>query len=235
MRAVFALYLAALIAFVAFLPGRPKAWVHGGSVTQCFNFVAVGDSITVGFGATNPYPANIASSLSTGDSVQAVSGIGYQKQVGGNSLTSLAAGNVDPQLSSLACGALSPYLIMLAGVNDIFNGSTGAQVFTFSQTYRAARVSAGWSAGKMVVATILPSTASETDRASYNAALVSAAGSEGYILARLDLDANIGCAGCNTNLTYYQSDQIHPNNTGLQIVANLICLAMKPSGPCPVY
>jgi lysophospholipase L1-like esterase len=173
---------------------------------QCLNLVAVGDSITVGFGATNPHPANISTALSTISSNQGVNGAGWNYDFGGGNLTARAATAVDPTLG----GCNSPFLILFAGTNDIvLGGSTGAQTYAYFQTYITARLSAGWLPQEIIVATMLPrSDASETQRTNYNNLLISGAATYGYTLARLDQDSNIGCAGCASNLTYYQSGGI---------------------------
>lgn len=52
--------------------------------------------------------------------------------------------------------------------------------------------------------------------------MVAAAPGQGVVLARADLNANIGAAGASQNLTYYEPDQIHPNAAGLAILTPII-------------
>lgn len=199
------------------------------------NVVFVGDSITLGVGATNPFPANIATIDGITASNQALNGAGWQRDFGQGSLTAVAAASVDPLLSSLTRSRLPPKLVLFAGTNDIVsNPSTGAQTYALFQTYLAARIAAGWVMSNIVVATMLPRTnATEAERVAYNAALVSGA-SAGYVLARNDLDPNMGGSGKWSDTTYFQADGIHPNNTGLQVLANIIAQALKFS-PVPAY
>jgi len=203
----------------------------------CWDLIAVGDSITYGFETTNPWPVNISTALGTSSDNLGVSGIGWNTTVSGNTLTTSAPTLVDPIRTTFGdCAPKLPYLVLFAGTNDIFNsGYTGTQTYGYFQTYISARLSAGWLPHQIVVATMLPRGSSDTDRTTYNADLVNGATTYGYALARLDLDSNIGCFGCQSNITYYNSDAIHPNNTGQQIIANLICAAMRPTVSCPAY
>lgn len=124
-------------------------------------------------------------------------------------------------------------LVIFAGTNDIWiGGSTAAQTCTFSNTYIAARIAAGWPPGHIIVATMLPrynsllspaiNASLETTRQDYITCVVAAAAGQGVVLARLDLDPNIGQAGDSQNPTYYEPDEIHPNEAGLAIVTSII-------------
>jgi hypothetical protein len=59
----------------------------------------------------------------------------------------------------------------------------------------------------------------ETARVEYNAKVVAGAAANGYSLADRAGNSMIGCASCNTNLTYFYVDNIHLNNTGYAIMA----------------
>jgi len=204
------------------------------------NMVCVGDSITVGVGATVPYPTLIAAALSITASNQGVSSAGWAQDPGGGSLTARAPTTVDPLLASLAIQGQPPTLVLFAGTNDIaLGGLTGAQTFTLFQTYAYARQTFGWSFGSFVVATMLPrQDATEGNRSAYNNALVSWCSANNVACARLDLDSNIGVAGAYNNATYYQQPQPnpHPTNAGLRIIANLVCGAVANHvRTCPSY
>jgi lysophospholipase L1-like esterase len=197
------------------------------------NLVAVGDSITAGVGATTAYPALIASSLRSQAFNQGVSGAGWPI------LAAQAAKEVDPRLSRTdRAFCTDPDLVLFAGTNDIFNEEkTSAQTYALFQTYLSARLVAGWKPNKIVVVTMLPrSKSKENDRSAYNNNLVSGAATYGYMLARVDLDPNIGCSGCEANMSFYV-DGVHPNNTGQEMLANLICEAMHlpKTTTCPPY
>lgn len=229
-----------LISALCFLSTPAFAWSHG---APCPNLVAVGDSITVGFGATQPFPATIATALSSIASNQGVNGIGWNYNpggtTGGSSLINTAATNVDPLFAADSCVGIAqrPVLLLFAGTNDLFYGATPAQAYSSFQTYLSNRISFGWQVERIIVATILQRSGDTVaDRDAFNALIVAGATTSGYGLVRLDLDVNIGCSSCNTNLTYFQADQVHPNNTGLQIIANLVCLQMRVNAArCPAY
>ncbi len=232
---LFAYLLAGMIASA----GSFSSYQSKAIVAQCLNLVAVGDSVTIGFGATQPYPATIATALSSTASNQGVSSTGWNWSTGGvqgGSLTlaALAAANVDPLLSSLTCGnGAKPYLLLFGGLIDMNDGDTAANTFTNFQTYYNARVSFGWPAANIIVGTLTNAGVTLAKQTAYNNSIITAGI---YNIARMDLDSNIGCAGCNNNMTYFQADTIHPTNAGLAIIAQVFCYQMKPqSGSCPAY
>lgn len=188
------------------------------------NIVAVGDSITFGFGASSNatiYHAVAAASFGASSINKGHNGSGwiYDGGAGGaGSLPSLAA-EVDAVLT-----VGSPQtLILFAGTNDFaFTANDAPTVFAAMMNYRAARVAAGYSASSIIVPTMLPRDGLETIRTTYNGLIVSSAASYGYAVARFDLDPHIGVAGANdSNPTYYY-DTIHPNDAGHAIMATII-------------
>lgn len=215
----------------------------GPAQSQCNNLVGDGDSITIGFETNDPFPATISTSLGSSSSNTAVDGIGWNRvgNTGGQNLIQRGPTFVDPLLSSLACSGLAPWLVAFAGTNDIcVTGRTGAQTFTDFTTYLNARIAAGWLASHILAPTILPRascTGPGTEAQNYNTSLIAGAGSTTYVVVRLDLDANMGCNGCQNNGLYFNAaDLIHPTATGQQILANLICLQIKVSpARCPTY
>lgn len=207
----------------------------------CGNAVAVGDSITAGSGASESYPARIATALGTSWSNQGVSGDGWKYDRGDGNLTSLASKNIDPLLSSLRCGnGLPPLLILFAGANDMWHGGyTPPQTYSFFQTYLSDRVLAGWNTRNMVVVTMLPiptDVVSRADWEAYNSMLVSGQSMYKYIVAYTINDPNIGCVGCNKDKTYYNPDKLHLTNAGQRILAKVICNSFNTLGDygdCP--
>lgn len=184
------------------------------------NGVYVGDSMTNNFGATVGFPALIATHYSSTSIVKAHNGSGWISDGGTGSLPANAA-EVDAVLASPA-----QTLVMFAGTNDLAGGSSVTDTINAWSSYVDARIAAGYVAAEMILCTMLPRSGSafitETVRGNFNAAIVSLASSKGGSVCRLDLDSRIGLAGCNTDLTYYQSDQLHPNNAGLAVIAGLI-------------
>lgn len=204
---------------------------------QCLNFVAEGDSVTLGFGATQPYPATIATALGTTGFNHGIGSTGWNwstgaVQGGSLTLTALAPANIDPQLATLTCNGVQPYLLLFGGLIDMNDGDTAANTFTSFQTYYNARIAFGWQASKIIVGTLTVAGIGTAKQAAYNASLISG----GFNLARMDLDSNMGCATCNLSAVYWQGDNIHPTNLGLGIIAQIFCYQLRPRvGTCPAY
>ncbi len=59
-------------------------------------------------------------------------------------------------------------------------------------------------------------------RTDLNAAIRANANGKFNAVANWDLDSNIGLDGCNTNQTYYQSDNRHLNSTGTAYAQGLL-------------
>jgi lysophospholipase L1-like esterase len=194
----------------------------GGQFTNK-NIVAVGDSITNGFETTTPYPGLVAGHFGTTSVVKAHDGSGWVHDGGTGSIPANSS-EVD------AVVTVPPQtLILFAGTNDFaFDNADPTTIFNDMMTYRAGRVSAGFNASKIIIATMLPrGSFIESLRTSYNSLIVSNASTYGYAVARLDLDPNIGPLGSETNLTYYNSDQVHPNNAGHSIIAGIFEAVMS--------
>jgi lysophospholipase L1-like esterase len=107
--------------------------------------------------------------------------------------------------------------VIFAGTNDIaLSGTSGADTFTLLQTYVNDRVAAGW---KVVVVTRLPRAGTDTQRGIYNGSIRTAWGTPSATVRVADWggDANMGANGTHTDLTYYDADAIHPNDTGHQV------------------
>jgi lysophospholipase L1-like esterase len=188
-----------------------------------------------------PWPAQLAALLTTAGKNNSVLNLGCNSigfnQVSnscgtgaapgtGGSLISNAATIVDPVLTRQP----NARLIIFAGTNDIWlGGSTGAQTCTLAQTYLNARLTFGWPAGHILWVAMLPrynpgnsapvNMAAETERQNYISCMLTYLSGVGITPVRLDLDANIGMYGDEMSLTYYRGDDIHPNNTGLGVVA----------------
>jgi lysophospholipase L1-like esterase len=115
--------------------------------------------------------------------------------------------------------------VLFGGTNDIVaNGSTGVATLGFANTYCAARRSAGWGTGgsRIAVVTMLPRTTKESDRITYNQGLVANALGNWDFVFDIASDPNMGQAGQCTNLTYYQADQVHPNDNGYAYLASIM-------------
>lgn len=183
------------------------------------SLIAQGDSITVGNGATHNWTyylnqAYHASALNVTN--LAVSGTGFS--VGGaNSVINLGS-TADGYLNARAA------LYCFAGTNDIHFGASAASVFADFSTWLGARIAAGWTYPQIWFLVPLPRASVnptfETTRQAFIAMVVADASAKGYHLVRLDQDTDIGQAGDETNLTYYQVDQVHPTDAGQQRIAS---------------
>ena len=111
-------------------------------------------------------------------------------------------------------------VVLWGGTNDIaLTGQTGAQAYTRLQACVATLASEGYSAGSILVLTMLPRGSDagvEANRQSLNAAI---RGGSGYVLVDVAADSRIGDPGKQTDLTYFSADQIHLNNAGYALVA----------------
>ena len=131
---------------------------------------------------------------------------------------------VKPPIQSVTKG----YYSILIGLNDYWlSGSSAATIYANIQTI-CSTVSGYSSSPSVIVFTELPAAVSgwETVRQSLNT-LIRNGGSCPYTVADVGNDATIGQAGENTNLTYYNSDQIHPNNAGSLIIGTYLTAALK--------
>lgn len=188
------------------------------------NLVCAGDSLTVGGGAIHGYCERLAGLI------QANSGTVSWVKVGINgatwnytipayypySMMQDALLRVDPERVS----DIPSWLVGFAGTNGIaVYHRSAAQECADAKTWADGRVAAGWLASHVILNAMLPRTGVDeaTFRTPYNACLRTT----GYTVAPLDLDPNIGCAGCNLNPAMFL-DGVHPTDAGAAIVAQII-------------
>lgn len=111
------------------------------------------------------------------------------------------------------------------GTNDLYFGASAATAYSNIVTYCQARQAAGF---KVVVGTILPRSnvgtpvTFETDRQTVNTNIRNNWATFADGLADIAADSRIGDAGDETNTTYYSADLVHLNNTGYQIVGEIV-------------
>lgn len=186
---------------------RAYATTRGVSYTAT-NFLGfAGDSISTGSIA----PQNKDWIYQSG-----LGGLQFNVSIGGQTLATIASDN---RLSAYYDGTKRCVAVVFAGTNDIaLNGRTGAQVEADLNTYCTTLRSQGW---KVVVVTMLPRSGLETQRQAYNNAI--RANASGYSDAVADVETlSMGAANANTDTTWYDADQIHPNTTGHGFLAGLI-------------
>lgn len=176
--------------------------------------VAVGDSIAGGFTASVNWPTLVGSALGMTVHNPFRNAYGWRFNASGGTSDSIithAASDVDIYVNV----SPQPFLILAAGVNDIFWGDTGTQAYASFLTYYNARLAAGWAPSHIIAVTITPAAQrTPQNRALYNNALINGALLHGYSLARIDLDPFLGPDGANLNTTYYNADATHPNDFG---------------------
>ena len=119
--------------------------------------------------------------------------------------------------TSFAQGALfapgqKNVVYMWCGTNNIAGGQTAAQTYTALSSYIASAHAAGFT---VITATMISRdnpAGLDVARAQYNALiLANTAGADAIVDFT---NTPLGCNGCASNLIYYNSDKIHPNNTG---------------------
>jgi hypothetical protein len=160
--------------------------------------------------------------------------------VGGYTCTqraNLAAQDVDPHY---AAPNYFNIVTFQCGINDYKQGTTNATtVYGRITSYVASRKAVGW---KVFILTVeddqSPSlgcpcngaSAWETFRASLNSQITGGAVANGYSVIDIASDATMGCVGCASNLTYFNSDLEHPTVAGYAIFATYLQAALTGIG-----
>lgn len=151
---------------------------------------------------------------------------------GGNTTTAMIA--ADPALDDILYYQVNKTVLIGNEVrNDIFtNGASAAtayaNVVTWCNARKAAAVAAGCTKFKLLWCTFLPSlSVSNVTRATVNANLRANWPTFCDGLIDLAADTTMGQDGQNTNLTYYNADQIHPTDAGNAIIASYFSAAVN--------
>lgn len=179
-----------------------------------------GNSLTSGLKSSNPpytgYPYRLQTLLGNQYAMEQY-GVGGQTT---EQMNSDAAAQIDVRYINIT--GVKNICIAWEGINSYVNGGdTAAQAYSALGVYIAARQAAGF---KVVVATTLDSqgvadpTGFAAFRAAYNPlVLANSAGADAVV----DLAADSRLSD-STNTTYFDSDKIHCNDTGYQVVASLL-------------
>jgi lysophospholipase L1-like esterase len=184
--------------------------------------IAVGDSITTGVGAAFAYGDYIKSDLGLPTLYNlGLSGAGWLHDssgtLGGSTITARAAAEVDVHVAEIP----QPFVILFAGTNDIYWGSTASQTLNAFEAYVQARLAAGWLARHLVVNTMISRGGiASADRAFYNTGMAALQPVYRYYIARLDLDPRIGPDGAYADTIYF-GDGTHPTTAGQRVIADL--------------
>lgn len=177
-----------------------------------------GDSLTAGSGSTGglTFPQQVMNALT-------YSWAGFNIGVGGSRLADL---NTRVAASVTAFATTSPVgtIVVWAGTNDLYDGTSAADTFATYKSYCQARQAEGY---KVIAVTITPRSNAgtpagfEAQRQLFNAS-VRADNSFYDKLADVGYDGRIGQAGQELDTTYYDADKVHMNNTGYAIVAGYV-------------
>lgn len=189
--------------------------------------------MTLGAGSTsgNSYPSQTVNQLLPQPWGMVNLGVGGQSL---GSMVTNAAANVDPKYNPI--NDYTIVIVLWGGTNDLGTGSrTPAQVFADLQTYGNARQAVGW---KVVILSLLPRSATsptfEADRQTLKGLLLGdftvptgftniwTGGSYADALVDLASDSVIGLPGSQSNLTYFNADQVHLTDAGYAIVAGYV-------------
>lgn len=195
--------------------------------TNTIQIAFVGDSITSGTGAeeADSYPNQVLR-LRQGD----FDGLNVSLPGGGivNTNTERSQ-HADPALDATTY-TTHQILVMLLGTNNLSQGETAANLLTNLQTAVSAAQTAGWD--KVLVGTITPqagiTAGEETQRNTLNTSIRTNTGSwhDGVV----DFDGDVRLQD-ETDLTYFNADQVHPNATGYQVMAEIANTAITAALP----
>lgn len=172
------------------------------------NYIAVGNSITIGFNGKTPY----TSLLTLNKSPYNVVNMG----IGGETLATMVTSF--PSIHAQFQAGIPNNVGLWGGTNDFQqNGSTVAAVYASLTSYVSLVHAAG---GKIIVATMLSRTGTnpiggetlDTDKNGFNALiLANTAGADGIA----DFTGTLlGCDGCYANTTWF-TDGTHPTQLGI--------------------
>jgi hypothetical protein len=179
-------------------------------------FVAVGDSHTTGFGASAPYTALISYPTWNGQAFT-VSNIG----VNGRRLlemSRLAYANLNPLYANESGLNVA---VVWGGANDIAaDGATPATVYSYLRAFASRLRALGW---RVIVCTLISRHTTDASNAAFNGFVRANWPLFADALADLGANASIGAGTGNyANTTYFQADQEHLKDAGLEIVADLV-------------
>jgi lysophospholipase L1-like esterase len=181
--------------------------------------VCDGNSLTAGTGSTggNTYPAQLAALLGAGYATPVNKGVSGKFIGQLNTDKDRTWGEIDALWDT---NSSQNIIIYLEGINDVNNGASGENSYQRHKDYGLRRKYKGW---QVIVCTCPPATSAtgvkETARDNLNTLLRNNWADFADALVDLDLDPAFDDP---TDLTYYDADGIHLNNTGYGVVAALV-------------
>lgn len=146
--------------------------------------------------------------------------------VGSSTLTNLNSRAAALDAAKPSNPRITPVLVVMCGINDLFQNNNVATFLSNYATYLDARRTAGW---KVVVVPIISDTGDvglNALRDTANATIVTWASVHADAIVDSS-DANIWADAAADNLTYFLSDKVHPNLTGQALIAGYVSKAIS--------
>lgn len=184
------------------------------------NFLlTTGDSITVGFGATTPWPSLL--------SVNSAYGTAVNEGIDGYTALAMAGQARWRDAPTCYTGSQRGLVIFAGGTNDPVFGFSAVSTMANIAAYVNYMKTAGCQVG---VGTILDRTGADTLKNTLNPLIRSNAPVLGYFLVDMASLPQGGADGASANGTYFQGDGIHPTNALLALMAGVVSNAINANG-----
>ncbi len=123
----------------------------------------------------------------------------------------------------------------MCGANDYTNNITDLSSYNSILSYVSAAQATGFSVIVLTPTSRIggPNTNGQTGDQFVQALSVrirNGAVANGYTVADVNADPVMGCTGCYSNLTYFDSGGLHPTQTGLNVIAGYLTTALLSVG-----
>lgn len=135
-----------------------------------------------------------------------------------------------PASETFVTGKQKTAVSISCGVNDFnLEGHTAAQIYSDMLTLVGLIKASG---ATPIINTLMDTTHAgwEAVQTSLNTSIRNGAAANGYLVSDWGGDANLGCSGCASNLTYFRSDGVHPTPAGEAIQANYLASVLAGLG-----
>lgn len=149
-----------------------------------------------------------------------------------NDIVTYGPTDVDPLITQLASDIGKPAVPILFEItNDIALGASAATAYSRVVTRASALATAAGRNGRVVIGTCLPrgnpNVAFDAARNTVNGNVRTLCAAQGYRLADVASDPNMGQDGQSSNTTYYNPDYLHPNSTGNTVLSPYFVAAVQ--------
>lgn len=186
-----------------------------GTTTNAVPIVFDGDSLTYGNGGTGaPYNSYITFPTFNGIPITsyniAVPSITTQEAF------RITPRNLNPKYSSNS--GMNMTVIWL-GTNNCSTGDSASTTFSYLKEFGRHQQSLGWN---VIMLTMISRVGNEPCKNSLNSLIRANWPEFANGLADVAADPNLGADGAYLNLTYFNADQVHLNDTGYMLVASIV-------------